>query len=240
MQEIAATTEKMAAPPANKLSQRPGPPPLRIHHLFAVTTVTAAFFTLQKWLLPAGDVDTAGIFVSGYGILRAISVSLAMTVLGFAIVWRRAGLAFFHCPGHWLLLFEGLPLLYYITLAWLALRRLSEGNSYNQLPFHVYFLSIFICMLALTILSVRKGADSRWWRAYFIFQGCVFFAIPVAALVGLSGQHFVDLYSCGLLCVLIASLMADRLSHRSRDWPHWIGVGVMSLTIITTMAKTFL
>jgi hypothetical protein len=212
-----------------------------VHHILVATAVVAAALSLQKWLLPVGGLEPVTAFDGAGRIWRTISTSLAFTVVGFAIAWRRAGYAFLRSPGHWLLLVELLPSLASIPLICYALMRFAGAGppTFPMWPYHVYFASTLLGLIGLTIIAAWKGADSRWWRLYFIFQGCVYVAIPLAALVGMAALHAVGMHSAALLALLVAAIIADNRACRPRDWPHWLGAGLMCLTIIMTIARSF-
>jgi hypothetical protein len=234
-------TEEATNIPTESPPARPAPPPLRIHHILVATAVVAVTLSFQKWLLPVGGLEPVTAFDGADRIWRTISTSLAFTVVGFAIAWRRAGYPFLRFPGHWLLLIELMPSLVFIPFICYSLMRFTYMTTpiFPMWPFHIYFASTFLGLIGLTIVAAWIGADSRWWRLYFVFQGCVYVAIPLAALVGMAALHAVGVHSTALLALLFSAIIADNHDCRPRDWPHWLGVSLICITIVMTIARSF-
>jgi hypothetical protein len=93
-------------PPAASESLSPADlPPLRIHHLLAWMAVTAVLISgsiaFDRWARngpPIADPVVVTALVVG-----AVALAAAITLFGFAIAWRRRGIAFPRQPGDMLL-----------------------------------------------------------------------------------------------------------------------------------------
>jgi hypothetical protein len=82
-----------------------GVPRLRVHHLMAWMAVAAVLIWLSLWFDRTArngpPIDNR--LVIGSLIIAAIAIAGALSVVGFAIGWRRRGCAFPNSPGDWLL-----------------------------------------------------------------------------------------------------------------------------------------
>ena len=161
-------TPVIDAPP-----ERPGPPPLRIHHLLAATVVTSILLTITKLPLGASDQGATSVMQSGTSILSIVATGMAVTCVGFGFVWRRSGRRFFDKPGHWLLLLEALPMLCFdMMVAVSSLMHRLGFSEYEHWPLLIYGISVFFGWPALAHWLVGKvptlsGGDRiSFFKAY--------------------------------------------------------------------------
>lgn len=216
------------------IPERLGSPPLRIHHFLMATAVTAGLLGLAKTVIDDDQLGMAGYLGSGTGILQTISASIAITAVGYGIAWRCAGRAFFHQPGHWLLVmrtFGAAPVLLF-GLTYIA-QYMGEKNLPNAFA-AVYAIGMSVCWTALNALAAWKGADSRWWRTYFITQALLYVLVPLMVGTG-SILVFIILYSGILILLMTAAIVADRRARRGRDWPHWLGVALVASGLLVAV-----
>jgi hypothetical protein len=204
---------------------RPGPPPLRIYHLLAATAVTSILLAVTKLPVGVSNQGATRMMQSGTSILSIVAAGMALTCVGFGFVWRRSGRRFFDQPGHWVLLLEAAPMLVFdVMVAVSAFIHRLGFSQYEHWPLLLYAISFFFGWPVLGVLAAWKGADTLWWRSYFILQILLIPAIPTSQLLGLSAMSLFSIISCGLLVLLTVAVIADHRAHRARDWSHWLGV----------------
>jgi len=198
--------------------ERPPPtepvrPQLRLHHLFAATAVTAVLLAIS------GPRDYQGhgfdvprllqLTFIGLGIVLTILAAVAITFVAYGIAWRRQGYAFFHEPGHWLLVAIALSQLLTViqtAAVWVAatIQRESIDNSFARIPYMMSWLMPGLVMLILNFYIGRKKCYERHWRRVFYGKAAA------AVLPGVSD-----------LVVLLFLERAVRAENPRRPSKHW-------------------
>jgi hypothetical protein len=216
------------------------PPPLRIHHILAATTVTAVFLSLAKVVERHDHFGGASFVQTNLGIAYAIATSLALTGVGFGIYWRRLGVRFFHQPGHWLLIKKALGIWMVIAASYLLV---AEPLGIIWRPNTVISLTNFAVIpasMGISLWAALQIADTASWRIYFIVDG--FMVIVYFALTFLFSQWplafgVFSLAERGiLLTLLLSAALADKRSQRTRDWAHWLGVFIYITIYVAAIA----
>jgi hypothetical protein len=102
-------SEDQSTTPPVLAQDRPGPPPLRIHHVLVWMAVAAVSFTFYRLFLVEVTPEWYSSSLKGYGGAVAMSAigliiqAAGITLFLFAVYWRRKGVAVFRGPGEWLL-----------------------------------------------------------------------------------------------------------------------------------------
>ncbi len=97
-------------------------PPLRVHHLFVLTTVFAV--TMSVWLgiwnlfpdLPGQTVPEFTTGISLNFIIRTLSQSVCFAIVLFGLAWRRQEIPFPCRPGHWMAIYVAISWAYEMAL----------------------------------------------------------------------------------------------------------------------------
>jgi hypothetical protein len=217
---------------------RLGPPPLRIHHFFIVTAVSAVVLALNRAMIQIGALDGGNFFSSGNGMLAATLSGVAVALVGLALIWRLRGRVMFQSPGHWMLLGAlFFPFLFLLLLAaWLLSD--SPDMSYTPIPLTVYSIVLFIGWPVLNFIAAWKGFDSRWWRWYFLLNGAMYFAIMLLPGLGQFLSIVMGAFQIGMLFLIAAAVKSDLRNSRNRDWVHWVGVGMVALQLLVATVNT--
>ena len=202
-------------------------PPLRIHHLLAATVTAAILLSLHEVLRERDVMGFSAFFRSGQGIAYILVAALSLTLALFGLRWRHQGLAFFHQPGHWLLVSNSLSIGSIVFAVAVATLRWEPA----QLPYTLWmfwYVGMSLVSAAVNFWAARRAADTRWWTSFFVISGSLpllMVLVYVAALYPIS----VYVYWLGGLAttlLLLAAVISDRRAHRLRDWPHWSGAGL--------------
>jgi hypothetical protein len=209
---------------------RPGPPPLRIHHILACIAVTALLFTMVRVSLHSYGQEPK--YISGAsGIVFVIASGIALTLVGFGFAWLREGLAFFNQPGHWLLLLSLDSIAHYsLNFLDVIIPRTDPPSGMSWL-YSIGSSVIFLTCLVCVFVAAWIGFQSRWWRAYFLTQGLLQFALPAFALWSPSRETLWAIQDTLLLSVLTAAAFADLRAGRRRDWVNWTGVAITAFSL---------
>ena len=205
-----------------------GPPPLRIHHILLGTVVAAVLLSLHESLRKRDALGLSMFFKSAHGIAYTLVSALNITLLGFGVWWRGRGYAFFHQPGHWLIVVNSLSMSTFLVAASAAFMGWDE----SQAPFLLWtawFLGVNLAACAINYWVALRVADTLSWRSIFIVSGSVALFMVFAHLLTLYGAIYSWGYVlCGFLAtlLLIFAMLHDRRSRILRDWPHWSGAGL--------------
>ena len=214
------------------------PPPLRIHHILVATAVTAVFLSFARSLQQP---EIGGLFAfisSGMGVMYAVSSSLALTALGLGLYWRRRGIAFFHQPGHWLLISHAFGVWVVVLAAVFLVMRPAGQSALAADFFGLFFLALNLAMTCIDLIAAWRVGDTRWWRLLFIFKGLMVIGVFALSMLvfSLGSLQMFALAHVGvqlfLFFLLVGAATNDRRARRKRDWPHWLGV-FLSLAVYT-------
>jgi hypothetical protein len=221
-------------------SGRLGPPPLRIHHLMLATTVAAVLLSVNELLRRSDVLGISQFITSGYGALYTIVTALAATMVMLGIYWRVIGRGFFDQPGHWLIVKQALGVGFYVAVAAAAAMRLFDPNATGTLPISTYMFFTTIATLVISVWATFKVADSTAWRLWFVFYGIQMLLWAFIGLLGPEAMWIMRVTSSGFLALLIIAAVGDRLRGRVRDWPHWLGVAMQFVMLVSAAIQTLL
>jgi hypothetical protein len=223
---------------------RPGPPPLRIHHLMACAVVTAVELSLLRLMLNRGPQQTA----AGDGVFAFTQVlsAIGLTLTGFSIYWRSKGYASFSQPGQMLLLQYAVS--FVLQLFSMVLVMAMIGN--NASPSNVSGIRLLSTVLGVgsllfgVILPMAfyawcawKVADTGPWRMLFVCcavmsamsQTFVVFAVQFVMRISPTNIPIVfavpHLARGAVLLPMGAFVAMSDLARRTvRSWTHWAGL----------------
>jgi hypothetical protein len=198
---------------------------LRLHHLFALTTVMAVLLTIagQPPQFAKSTIEmppAVKTFQAVFTALQQIPAAVAITALGYGIAAYRRGELFFNQPGHWLLVEVSLMSLLSLPVA-IIFRLLpfdsktAPGDAFMiwMMVFGIY--SLFVLFLGRILINVylgsRKCRQTRWKR--------VFYCKAASTVLSLIGEILV-------LAFLIMAIRKDRQERLLRNAGHWCGVYV--------------
>ena len=156
-------------------------PPLRIHHILVATAVTAVFMSIAQTLRRDDIGGVYSFIASGLGVIYAVCGSVALTAVGFGLIWRQKGIAFFHQPGHWLLVTLALGGWVGGLITFFLNRPPASGNTVGGL-FLVCFYGLRLAMIGVDFWAAWRVGDTPWWRFLFVLQGSMIitrFALPL-------------------------------------------------------------
>lgn len=230
-QQILAAPQRGWSPPppgATWPASSAALPPIRLHHLFALTAVVAVLLGVkgpQSTRFPPGidfPVWWKTVLV-GCGIIDTILCGIAVTLVAYGCTWRRRGIRFLHQPGHWLLVEISVSTV--ILAGWqVFVRILSNADNPPALPaiapLSVFVIRYFVHPGLNIYIGWKECRETRWkW---------VFFSKALAVVVP------------GLGDLLVAKLLlqATRLDHRRhhpRDTGHYWGVWLQLAIIGVSM-----
>jgi hypothetical protein len=173
------------------------------------------------------------------GIIYTVVASIAITIVGYGVVWHRRGRWFFNEPGHWLLISvaaDQLTILVEILLVSIvaAVQGTNTADVWLQVP---YLFSRSLPGILLAILNVyigrKKCSDVRWRRT--------FYAVATSQVLPVIGEMLV-------LIFLERAVRAERPRRKvtatwsrlrsvepltdgqivtpARDLAHWCGVAI--------------
>jgi hypothetical protein len=234
--------------PLAQSGNRPGPPPLRIHHLMACAAVAAVQFSLWRVLYPQTPsqvpVANAAMMAVG-GSLSAIGLTLAI----FSVYWHAKGFAGLVQPGQWLLMgFAFSALRNVLTLMWVMSITAAPGGSRSSwwmLWSWMLFTTTFLVPFLFYAWCAWKVADTWPWRIAFAVM-----AISPVFTSGMMLQLFssiaianfqVIVWSAhigrGVILILVEgwAAVSDLRTLRSRYWTHWAGVGLSLLVQLSSI-----
>ena len=219
-------------------------PPIRILDMFVLMTgvALAFFFTQQMQRLYAegnravGSTKTWALIIQGF---YSIPFGVSIASLYWFVNQKRIVGKFFCEPGHWLL---AQSTLYLVILNGVQLVALWAGAS-TSIFFKVYCVCSVICSLATVIfLMVGSSKVEGSWQWLFILQifgaggsAVVFItiAMEINVLIPISEVAGAIFYAACLLLLAVA-VVSDLRHSRSRDWLHWIAVGMEVINILVT------
>lgn len=230
--------------------ERPGPPPLRIHHLMACAVVTAVELSLIRfmWLRsPQQQMAAANGFFACLQVLSAIG----LTLTGFSIYWWRKGYASFSQPGQMLLLHYAVSfVLQLASMAFVVAMFGIDGHPRDTQVIWLYSLVLGLGSLVFTVLvpivfyawCAWKIADSAAWRVLFALcaltslLSSTFFMIAAQFVVRFQPSNMQMFFAIpylargGILLPLgVIAAMSDLSAKRPRSWTHWAGLALWLL-----------
>jgi hypothetical protein len=217
-------TRGWAPPPPGAAWTEPSAPlpPLRLHHFFSLTAVTAVLLAMMgpRYANPQWQMPFPGgpqfVFL-GVGILNAIFGAIATTFLIYGFAWRRRGIRFFHQPGHWLIVdISVAAVLSAVVQLGSRLIFLPLEEQHVALPSAAYIVFSLFSLIGLfgrvgldVYIGIKQCYEPRWkW---------VFFARAIAGIVQFLGDLVVVL-------LLFRAMRVDRRAHIERDIAHRCGV----------------
>jgi hypothetical protein len=211
-------------------------PRLRLHHLFALTSVMAVMMGLSGPQYdfgpqPADVPQLLRIILVCWGLVYSLLTSIAVTIVAYGIAWKRSGARFFDQPGHWLMAEIALASLLGLLaqIAYRAARALSSNGDADASLFIVFGIGspvIGLFRIAFNIfLGLKKCREPRWkW---------VFDLKALAVIV----QVFVELL---VLVMLSRAALIDRREGVRRDAVHRCGVSIqIALSMIAVFLTVF-
>jgi hypothetical protein len=178
--------------------------------------------TARRVVIVSNELPTFEKFTAGWEIRDLVTSSVALTLAGLGLSWRRPGWSFFQQPGHWLLVIQTTVLFNTAVwdLYWINGRPSWMVTFLIPIPFTV--------KVVLLIGATWKGFDSRWWRAFFLAQITLDF-VPLLV----SSYVQVALYLGSLLPLLCLASLGDLRTNRRRDWLSWAGVAITMTDLAT-------
>jgi hypothetical protein len=216
--------------PDERPGELPGPPPLRLSHIFLITAVIAVMLTAHRTLVASNEVGSLSALASVWTILDFVTSGMALTLTGLGIFWRRPGWSLFQQPGHWLLALTPLSLL--LNSLW---------NSY-YLNGDAWWILTFLlpipgtAELILLLAAAWKGFGSIWWRIFFSAQ-VVFNSIPfITPLSADNRLVYGFVYFVTLLTAIALATLIDIRTSRRRDWLQWAGVAITAFNLMKGLA----
>lgn len=235
-------------------------PRLGIIHLLIWITVAAVVLKMNAALSQFGPQGPSRVRVAAgveFQVLMGVYdllLATGLTGLGVLLLALRRARGRLQ-PGHWVLLVETIvsaSAYLFRTASWLCQSNLLFHGVLNFVPYIILFG--FRCgMFWFAGSRVLGGRGWRWsLRTFAVVNGLQGLLIAWASYVmlgwwGSSFDYFSLAFSpywslvLGLVLLVIAVLDAR---HRSRDWLHWLGVGLFEASVALSGAwwiwKTFL
>jgi hypothetical protein len=217
-------------------------PPLRVHHILVATAATSVFMWFAQVLERRDIIGLSDFIGSSMGVTYCIATALALTTLGFALYWRRAGSAFFHQPGHWLLVEQALGVwIFPVALLGLVGPSSTPNPTYTPLV-GLFFVGLNLAVGGINFWAAWRVADTRSWKVLFALAGAIVAGSFVWRIFFRRSPYLLALVSLItavlLFIALLAAVIGDR-SHRARDWPHWLGVFIRIAGLLVAIVPQF-
>jgi hypothetical protein len=243
------------AQPSTPLAEQLRVPQFGILHLL-LWTVAAAL--LLKYLLVLQKLEERfrpplSFMDQATRSLNAIIV--ASTLLGSGVLLLTRCPAKFKRlqPGHWLVLI--LTLNSILSMVEWVLYRFLESFGIQSMS--TYLFSAAVIGIVLTVVSglaIVLLRDANRWKTLIgafalgraaIGVVCVLcLVVPMDPYLFSSGLNWITLsstaWSAAILAMLLAVLVLDLPRRASRDWLHWLGVGVLGLLSAMALASRIL
>lgn len=223
-----------ASEDVNAAQARPTSPPLRIHHIMAITAVAAVLLAVGQQLRHAKQTGLEQLFASTWGAMYILSTSISVTLVLFGFVWRRRGYAFFSLPGHWLLLTHTTGIAFILAVA----ITLLGDQHLSMVSLVAYSWGIQLTWLALNLFAAWKISDSVSWRVYFLAGASILVLGFILRFLFVRYDVLFLVFYLPLLLLLIA-IINDRVRGRVRDWPHWVGVVLPFAVFVASLTRFF-
>lgn len=157
-------------------------PPLRLHHFFAWTAVSAGVLATNS-AFDGGVFERVAPWWTLTWLPSVLWYSLALTCCGFGLYWRRRGLRFPSQPGHGMLLVGGLGYIFWLGLSLLVLALFGrdkftarfEDSPWLESVSNVYLLFVIASNLWFAWWTRRRGDGkcflcSRQWLPAIIIS----------------------------------------------------------------------
>ncbi|MEM9186201.1 MAG: hypothetical protein AAGB00_06855 [Planctomycetota bacterium] len=209
----------------------PPVPPLRLHHVLAMTVaMTLLMGVSREWTRGGTPLDAATVVV--WSMLNAVACSVVV----FGCLWRRDGARFPSEPGH------GLAILAMLNVLVSAYARVAAEvyppSDQREMFRWVIAGPVAFGMLVGAVAALklrRRAADSRAWRWVFVTNagsaacyGCMIVAFTVAWDFWIPWRLAMFFYyasaaigvAASLLC--LAAVYFDWRLERRRSWSHWL------------------
>lgn len=255
MQAEREDIETVGSRPVPESSSAAEPPRLRIHHLMACAAVAAVQLSIMRASAPTYGATQPGIAMIP-AVVRAVLLSIGLTLALFLVYWRIKRLVVLNQPGQWLLLSF---ILYSIQNVLYALWWYSMGFDPSQGSIFrpgdrnelwaildvVNFIVVYVASLVFFVWCAVKRADSWLWRLVFLAlaispilaSGFVMFAF--GRILGMDPRDsYVVIFgvrSAGLILLELSAVASDHLAHRARNWMHWAGLGIVIMMQLLSM-----
>jgi hypothetical protein len=228
--------------------ERESLPPLRLHHILTWTTITALLLSVYGFMSRFGEAAPWYMMIWLWSFLGG---TLAVTVGGFGVYWRKLCYPFPSQPGHgisilWTVAFVIGLLGYLLIEAARAVAGDQGGLGYPQWVITLADWEDYAFKLTSFGLSLWLAwwiRPARRWQVFFVLEAAVsghrylallfrltlFAPINHLELVGpllAESIRHVLLYLPSLIpgTALVFALVRDRRDNISRHWSHWAGV----------------
>lgn len=251
------TQDSTTAETAKVVAQSGRLPPLRLHHFFVWTAVSAALLALSSNTYAAVQVERWWMLIQLPDVLAA---ALAVTCCGLGLMWRRRGLPFPSQPGHGLLIWYALSFTLSLVhgVLWLAIYR--PGGASNQWttspPPGMDFLEWGQILTALASVAFLVWCawwvrPARRWQIVFVLNALaaghyyiarflpwdVLNSVGELQLIGptlYAGMWFILAHFPQSIpgIALIVAIVRDRRAGIPRHWSHWAGVAAWCANFI--------
>lgn len=224
-------------------SERQPIPPLRLHHLLVAVAVTSVMMWFAQSVQRHDVVGLSAFIGSGAGVVYCIVTALALTLVGLGVHWRRTGVAFFHQPGHWLLVEQSMGIWIVLVAAFGLLSQPMAGTT-NGWPFIALFLvGLNLIVVGISFWVAWRIADTWPWKLFFLIEGVFVigsFVLPyfLRQLPMLFATLRLGTSLLGFVALLAAAIR-DRRSLRNRDWAHWVGVFIRVGSYVIVLVSPF-
>lgn len=207
-------------------------PRFRLQQLFVLMAVMAVMLAVSgppQSFPEEPESEAYQHLMTAWTVVTAILNSVALTVTGYGLVWRRRGGAFLVQPGHWLLLVMSIAALVGViqTIGFRVLTRFTDFDvpttptGAPTMPSNVqialiigmfgFSMAVVAIHLIVNILVGRKQTEQRWkW---------VFYLKAMGVFLWFLGSIFV-------LGWLVRSVQLDRREQIRHDSFHWCGVAL--------------
>lgn len=175
-------TDELTPAPPDLPPERPGPPPLRIHHLFLWTFVLAALLIELKGAVKADVWQRIPFHELVIFVVQETITSAGATLALLSIYWQKKGYAAFAQPGQWLLiltLYKVLESEFMRAMGWIG--SIWSFHPKGILLWNLGDLPVVVCWIlqgiimwavpaAFYFVAARRAADTRPWRVFLVLS----------------------------------------------------------------------
>lgn len=196
-------------------------PPLRLHHFFAFTAVSAlllsSFGPAINNLSNNKNFGRYWLLLAIGGTIYSLLVAFAITVTAYGIAWHRKGVRYPKCPGHWLLVAITASYVLGLLLGIIIPRLIGRTGWF-----------FFIWNAPIVCVNIWIGwtkCTERRWRWVFYLRG-------LATIVSILGE-------LPLLVMISRANLIDRKLGVERDILHRSGVTIQILQSLLVIGFFF-
>ena len=231
-------------------------PQFGILHLLIWTAVTAALLklilavtsnTVRQLQMPAGQVWAVQISQSVY------AITLASTLVGSGVLIRMRCYRMLKRlqPGHWLVLTYTTSTLLLLA-AWLSFWVVGEMGIRALGVYHIVTIVVHTLTAAIYVCAFVLLRDAKRWKVFLGAKALgdvttmalslvmLFAGFSLMQYVGMSFLRWLAIvpvmWTVATAVLLLAAAILDVWRRASRDWVHWLGVGVFGLTYVLSVA----